>query len=93
MKISGKVVCPPIDALVSLLKKNGFRVIDKGMRDYHFNEVFIKMKSPLPDKLPVINISNIQNIKSGVYACQCHWSTVYLDTVTDNECFNGGTAL
>ncbi len=75
-KIEKCDVCQPIENLVRNLKSKGFEVISESCRDYHFNEVEIKMAKCIGNvNLDEIRVDNIES-KNGVFICKCHWSSV-----------------
>ena len=75
-KIGKCDVCQPIEKLIKELKARGYEVVSENCRDFHFNEVEVKMtKSPEAVRLGDIKIDNIES-KNDVYVCKCHWSTV-----------------
>ncbi|XUA20898.1 hypothetical protein ACQVA2_09135 [Citrobacter sp. OP27] len=79
MKIDNIEVCNPIVELVKLLEAYDYTIIEEKVSDYHFNEVFIKMKSNTSKKLLYINMANITQPEQGLFCCGCHWSGVKLN--------------
>ena len=70
--------CQPIERLVNLLEENGFRIIEKEVSDYHFNELKIKMKGGTDKCLEKIEIEGITK-HDNQFFCSCHWSTVEIE--------------
>lgn len=79
MKIDDIAVCKPITELVSFFTNNGFVMLESKVSDYHFHEVFIKMKSNSSVDLDKVHFENISQPKSGVFCCNCHWSCVKIE--------------
>lgn len=80
MEIDKVKVCKPIEALVEVLQNSGFEIVESKISDYHFHEVFIKLKGKNTDVIRNISIQKIKNIDDKTFACDCHWSVVKLDT-------------
>ncbi len=76
MEIDNVTVCKPITELVSCFAKNGFVIFESKVSDYHFHEVFIKMKNNSLIDLDKINYENIRQPKPGVFCCSSHLSCV-----------------
>jgi hypothetical protein len=76
MRIDNIAVCKPINELVTFFSKNGFVILERKVNDYHFHEVFIKMKNNTSVDLEQINFENIIHPKPMVFCCICHWSCV-----------------
>ena len=71
-------MCEPIAALVQSLHHLGFTTIEQKVSDYHFSELYIKMKGKQNNKIDTINIPQIQRNNDSTFSCSCHWSTVEL---------------
>ena len=71
-------MCEPIAALVQSLHHLGFTTIEQKVSDYHFSELYIKMKGKQNNKIDTINIPQIQRNNDSTFTCSCHWSTVEL---------------
>lgn len=55
-------MCEPIAALVQSLHHLGFTTIEQKVSDYHFSELYIKMKGKQSNEIDTINIPQIQRI-------------------------------
>ena len=53
-------MCEPIAALVQSLHHLGFTTIEQKVSDYHFSELYIKMKGKHNNEIDTINIPQIQ---------------------------------
>ena len=71
-------MCEPIAALVQSLHHLGFTTIKQKVSDYHFSELYIKMKGKQSNKIDTINIPDIQRNNDSTFSCSRHWSTVEL---------------
>lgn len=71
-------MCKPIAALVQSLHHLGFTTIEQKVSDYHFSELYIKMKGKHNNEIDTINIPDIQRNNDSTFSCSCHWSTVEL---------------
>lgn len=71
-------MCEPIAALVQSLHHLGFTTIEQKVSDYHFSELYIKMKGKHNNEIDTINIPDIQRNNDSTFSCSCHWSTVEL---------------
>ena len=56
-------MCEPIAALVQSLHHLGFTTIEQKVSDYHFSELYIKMKGKHNNEIDTINIPQIQRNK------------------------------
>lgn len=80
-KIGNCEVCQPIEDLIDLVKSKGFEVVSEKCRDFHFNEVEIRMtKVDESAMVEPLSISNIELHGKGFYYCRCHWSLVYVNS-------------
>ena len=71
-------MCKPIAALVQSLHHLGFTTIEQKVSDYHFSELYIKMKGKQNNEIDTNNIPQIQPNNDSTFMCSCHWSTVEL---------------
>ena len=71
--------CKPIESLINLLEEKDFRIIEKEVSDYHFNELKIKMKGGTEKCLENIEIEGITR-NDNQFFCSCHWSTVEIES-------------
>ena len=71
-------MCEPIAALVQSLHHLDFTTIEQKVSDYHFSELYIKMKGKHNNEIDTINIPQIQRNNDSTFTCSCHWSTVEL---------------
>jgi len=79
MRIENIEVCQPIVELVKLLVRNNVTIIESRVSDYHFHEVFIRMKNNSFKNFDDINIANITQPNQGMFCCSCHWSCVKVE--------------
>ncbi|WP_159514029.1 MULTISPECIES: AraC family transcriptional regulator [Enterobacter] len=79
MKVDDIEVCKPITELVSFFTKNGFVILESKVSDYHFHEVFIKMKNNSAIELDNVSFEKISQPKPGVFCCSCHWSCIKIE--------------
>ena len=66
-------ICKPINNALRFLLNNDFEIIEKKVSDYHFHELFFKLKGnliniPTTDKITMHSDSKL--------TCQCHWSLI-----------------
>ncbi len=73
--------CEPVNRLIHDLKKHKFKLIEQRLEDYHFHQLYFKLKG---------NISSIEKIslegfskKDHKFICDCHWSIV--EVIENNE--------
>lgn len=67
-------VCDPIEKFLVDLQDLGFSIIEKKLRDYHFNELYIKLTGDLL-LVPPNYLYDLEKY-GNQYTCKCHWSTV-----------------
>jgi len=79
MEIEGIELCKPIVELLEFLRDNDFTIIEERISDYHFHEVFIKMKNNSSKRFDSIGIDNITQPNPDVFCCSCHWSCVAIE--------------
>lgn len=68
--------CQPINKLMDQLIFKGFVLLESRLEDYHFHQLYFKVKG---------NLNYIENIeiasftfKDNFLICDCHWSTIEL---------------
>lgn len=83
MQIDKIKVCEPITSLVDYLTKHGYEIVEKKVSDYHFHEVYIKMKSNNLKQIDDAFIEKIDKIDNTTYFCSCHWSIIEIVNDTD----------
>jgi hypothetical protein len=66
--------CEPVNRLISILLENGFEIIEQRLEDYHFHQLYFKMKGNL-DFLKRKSFEGFTKKKHS-YFCDCHWTTV-----------------
>ena len=64
-------MCKPIAALVQSLHHLGFTTIEQKVSDYHFSELYIKMKGKQNNEIDTINIPQIQRNNDSTFMCSC----------------------
>jgi hypothetical protein len=69
--------CPPVNRLVENLLFKGFKIAEQKLSDFHFQELYFKLKGPL-SSLQDIDSSGF-NIEGTKFICQCHWSTIEVE--------------
>jgi hypothetical protein len=75
--INSRPVCQPILSLVESFVKNGCIIEKQVLEDHHFDEMLFVLKAPEKFKFDNIILPNgIEQSKSNVFTCNCHWSTV-----------------
>jgi hypothetical protein len=67
--------CKPISGLLDLLLEAGFQIVEEKLSDYHFRELYFKLKGDL-EKAENIRIEGIEKFEKNKYNCSCHWSVV-----------------
>jgi hypothetical protein len=66
--------CEPINRLIRDLKKHKFRLVEQRLEDYHFHQLYFKLKG---DIALIAGISfNGFTKNEHKFICDCHWSTV-----------------
>jgi len=68
--------CEPINGFVNKLLENEFELITERIEDYHFHQLYFKLKGDLK-KLEKISLDGFKIVENK-YICECHWSTVEL---------------
>lgn len=76
MQIDKIKTCKAITDLVELLKNYEFKIIEAKISDYHFHEVYIKMKGEIDNLPDTIVIKKIKSSSKYNFHCECHWSIV-----------------
>mgnify|MGYP003609432031 CR=1 FL=1 len=79
MKIDKVTVCDPIKNWIELLKKFDFKIVEEKVKDFHFHEVYFKMKGETVDEITNLTVEGINKVTPNLYTCNCHWSTVELE--------------
>lgn len=69
--------CDPVQNFTQFLEKNGLKVEDQKLADYHFKELYFRLSGTI-SKIP--KFDNINMVNKTKYVCECHWTTVELDT-------------
>ncbi len=66
--------CDPINKLIEDLVQNGFEILDSKLEDYHFHQLYFKIKGNIHEieKISKNNFSQINNF----LICDCHWSRI-----------------
>ena len=64
--------------MVLVLKLNdlGFEILEQKVNDYHFHEVYLKMKGNMEHIKTLSEIKEINKVDDHDFACACHWSVV-----------------
>jgi len=78
MQIGKVIVCSPIELLINKLIKSGFVIIESRLNDYHFNELYFKLKGKHTEEIDNISIDKISRFNDNTFICSCHWTTVEL---------------
>lgn len=73
--------CKPIEILLDTLINNGFKVIESKVSDFHFHEVFIRLKGENANAIKKIDIDKIKKVDNKTFSCECHWSIVEINTL------------
>ena len=68
-------VCNPIENLLNELREEKCVVVQEKVSDYHFYELYFKVKCPGKMDLN-LTIENIRKVSDHIYTCECHWSIV-----------------
>lgn len=68
--------CEPVNRLVNSLMENEFELIIERVEDYHFHQLYFKLKGNL-ESLNKISVEGFKVIDNK-YICECHWSTIEL---------------
>jgi hypothetical protein len=66
--------CEPVNRLIGVLLKNGFEITEQRLEDYHFHQLYFKLKGNL-DFLKRKSFVGFTKKKHS-YFCDCHWTTV-----------------
>ncbi|MGX1927884.1 hypothetical protein [Flagellimonas sp. 2504JD4-2] len=69
-------ICEPIKNVLNFLLENGFEMIEKKVSDYHFHELYFKLKG---EKINIPAFENIIQHSESKLTCECHWSSIELD--------------
>lgn len=78
-KVDNCPVCQPILNLLQFLTDAGYLIIEQECRDYHFHELkFIVKDTKSKYNNLSIKIDMIHKHESGIYYCECHWSTILI---------------
>ena len=67
--------CKPISALLDLFLEAGFEIAEQRLSDYHFRELYFKLKGDV-GKIEKVEIEGIERFETNKYNCSCHWSVV-----------------
>ena len=62
-KVDGCPVCKPISALLDLLLKKGFKIVEQKISDYHFHELYFKLNHGTED-LETVEIEGIEKLNN-----------------------------
>lgn len=74
ISINNCPACEPVSNLVNELLENKFEIITERIEDYHFHQLYIKLKGDLK-KMNTISDEGFKVIDNK-YICDCHWSTI-----------------
>ena len=66
--------CEPVNRLISILLENGFEIIEQYLDDYHFHQLYFKVKGNI-NLLEIISINGFSK-EENKFVCDCHWSTI-----------------
>lgn len=69
-------VCDPVNKLINDLLHFGFIILEKKLVDYHFHELYFKLKGDL-GRLNQMEVENF-NREGDSFICKCHWTTIEL---------------
>lgn len=69
-------VCSPINEVLEYFESNGFSILIEKLDDYHFHQVYFKLKG---ESINLPKISKIKAHSDKLLICECHWSKVELD--------------
>jgi hypothetical protein len=69
--------CEPINRLIYDLKKHKFRLIEQRLEDYHFHQLYFKLKGNIA-LIEGISLDGFSKIDHK-FICDCHWSTVEIE--------------
>ena len=70
-------VCEPIKKALGFLVNNNFEIIEQKVSDYHFHELYFKLKG---EEIDVPVIENITQHSDSKLTCKCHWSSIEFET-------------
>lgn len=84
-KVDGCRVCGPITRFVEELKDNGYVLVEAKCKDFHFSEVSIRLEGIPIDKDAEYDMEKLQRKGPSTYVCECHWSTVRVRTIREEE--------
>jgi len=73
-------VCEPIKNVLNFLLKNDFRIIEEKVSDYHFHELYFKLKGKEIDVPVSDKITQHSGLK---LTCECNWSLIELENFTN----------
>ena len=76
-EVDGCPVCEPIKNALDFLLNNDFLIIEEKVSDYHFHELYFKLKGRVID---IPSIENITQHSESKLTCECHWSAIELIT-------------
>jgi hypothetical protein len=66
--------CEPVNRLIHDLKKRKFKLIEQRLEDYHFHQLYFKLKGSIA-LIEGISLDGFSKIEHK-FICDCHWSTV-----------------
>ncbi|TND10694.1 MAG: hypothetical protein FD123_336 [Bacteroidetes bacterium] len=69
-------LCKPIKEFLEMAEENGYKIVEQKLRDYHFHELYFKIKPESIHSEKLKEIEGIQMHETGQFFCNCHWSTV-----------------
>jgi hypothetical protein len=71
--------CEPVNRLIHDLKKHKFRLIEQRLEDYHFLQLYFKLKGDITaiEKISVEGFTK----KDHQFICDCHWSTIEIISI------------
>lgn len=70
--------CTPINELIHGLEKNGFKVIESRLEDYHFHQLYLRVNTTI-ENAKKLNIEGLTE-KDNFLICDCHWSRIEFET-------------
>jgi len=66
--------CEPVNRLIGTLLKNDFEIIEQRLEDYHFHQLYFKLKG----NLEFLKRKSFEGFskKKHTYFCDCHWTAI-----------------
>jgi len=73
-------ICKPVQNVLGFLERNHFEVMEEKIADYHFHELYFKLRGKSTD-IPAID--QITRHSTSKFTCECHWSVIELEIIDE----------